>query len=105
MVFEFRHIFDGQRLPMETKPLMTGERPTLKIPPKKRALVLPGGGGRGAYQVGVAKALKEKKIEFDFAFGTSIGGLNATMLAQGQLDRLEALWSTMKGSDIFHLPS
>ncbi|MDR3616055.1 MAG: patatin-like phospholipase family protein [Candidatus Obscuribacterales bacterium] len=71
----------------------------------KRALVLPGGGGRGAYQVGVAKALKEKKIEFDFAFGTSIGGLNATMLAQGQLDRLEALWSTMKGSDIFHLPS
>jgi NTE family protein len=71
----------------------------------KRALVLPGGGGRGAYQVGVYKALHEKGIKFDLAFGTSIGGLNATMIAQGHLERLEQLWSTLKASDIFHLPS
>lgn len=72
---------------------------------RKRALVLPGGGGRGAYQVGVAKALIEKGIEFDFAFGTSIGGLNATLLAQGGLSRLEDLWSRIRARDIFHLPS
>jgi NTE family protein len=71
----------------------------------KRALVLPGGGGRGAYQVGVAKALYEHGIEFDYAFGTSIGGLNATMIAQGDLHRLEELWCTMRSRDIFKIPS
>jgi NTE family protein len=71
----------------------------------KRALVLPGGGGRGAYQVGVAKALLEKGIEFDFAFGTSIGGLNATLIAQGGLDQLIDMWSHIRARDIFHLPS
>lgn len=71
----------------------------------KRALVLPGGGGRGAYQVGVAKALKENGIEFDYAFGTSIGGLNATLLAQGNIERLEELWCSIRIKDIFHLPS
>src|SRR5262249_35195518 len=68
--------------------------------------VLPGGGGRGAYQVGVAKALMiERGLTFDFAFGTSIGGLNAAMIAQGGLRRLEELWSTMRAKDIFCLPS
>lgn len=71
----------------------------------RRALVLPGGGGRGAYQVGVARALIENGITFDFAFGTSIGGLNATMLAQGNLERLEDLWCNIRARDIFHLPS
>jgi predicted acylesterase/phospholipase RssA len=55
--------------------------------------------------VGVYKALQEKGIKFDLAFGTSIGGLNATMIAQGHIERLEHLWSTLKASDIFHLPS
>jgi len=71
----------------------------------KRALVLPGGGGRGAYQVGVAKALLEHGIVFDYAFGTSIGGLNATMVAQGDIVRLEELWCSIRAKDIYHLPS
>jgi len=71
----------------------------------RRALVLPGGGGRGAYQVGVAKALAEQGIEFDLAFGTSIGGLNATLIAQGNLARLEQLWCSIRAKDIFRLPS
>ncbi len=70
-----------------------------------RALVLPGGGGRGAYQVGVSKALHERGIEFDLAFGTSIGGINATLMAQGNLKRLEDLWCNIRGKDIFSLPS
>ncbi len=72
---------------------------------RKRALVLPGGGGRGAYQVGVAKALLEHGIVFDYAFGTSIGGLNATLIAQGDIQRLEELWCNMRAKDIYHLPS
>jgi NTE family protein len=70
-----------------------------------KALVLPGGGGRGAYQVGVIKALMEQGIEFDYVFGTSIGGLNATMVAQHEFDRLEELWGTMRAKDIFRMPS
>jgi len=71
----------------------------------RRALVLPGGGGRGAYQVGVAKALQEKNIDFDFSIGTSIGGINATLIAQGSLARLEELWCSLRARDIYHLPS
>ncbi|HEY9793691.1 MAG TPA: patatin-like phospholipase family protein [Candidatus Obscuribacterales bacterium] len=78
---------------------------TLQIPEKKRALVLPGGGGRGAYQVGVAKAFKEVGIHFDMIFGTSIGALNGTMIAQGSIDRLEELWSNLRPWDIFKVPS
>ena len=70
-----------------------------------RALVLPGGGGRGAYQVGVAKALFERGLEFDLAYGTSIGGINASLLAQGSLARLEELWCNIRGRDVFSLPS
>lgn len=71
----------------------------------RRALVFPGGGGRGAYQVGVAKALLEQGITFDLAFGTSIGGINASFIAQGDIRRLEELWQTMRARDIFRLPS
>ena len=56
-----------------------------------RALILPGGGGRGAYQVGVIKALYERGLEFAMAFGKSIGGINATLLVQGRIERIEEL--------------
>ncbi len=83
-----------------------GERtqPTQVTKPK-RALVLPGGGGRGAYQVGVVKALYEKGLTFDMAFGTSIGGINAAVVAQGGIERLEELWCQIRAHDIFKLPS
>ena len=70
-----------------------------------RALVLPGGGGRGAYQVGVLKALKAEGIDFDLAFGTSIGAINATLFAQGDQARLEDLWCSIRSKDVFALPS
>jgi NTE family protein len=70
-----------------------------------RALVLSGGGARGAYEIGVLKALSEAKVHFDIAFGTSIGGINATFLAQGKLDRLEELWCSIRATDIFRLPT
>jgi NTE family protein len=71
----------------------------------KRALVMPGGGGRGAYQVGVAKALIEGGLKFDLAFGTSIGAINATFMAQGEFRRLEEIWCSLRQTDIFKLPS
>lgn len=76
----------------------TPERP-------KRALVLSGGGARGAYQVGVLKALAELGLEFDVAFGTSVGGINAAFFAQGKLQRLEELWCQISATDVFRLPT
>ncbi len=45
-------------------------------------LVLGGGGARGAYQIGVWKALLEKNIQFEVITGTSVGGLNGALIAQ-----------------------
>ena len=55
---------------------------------KKVGLVLPGGGARGAYQVGVLKAFLEisktkSESPFDIFSGTSAGAINGTFLASG----------------------
>lgn len=68
-----------------------------------RALVLSGGGGRGAYEVGIAKACLERNFFFDWVVGTSIGAINATLLAQDDLPVLEDLWRRIRTSDVFTL--
>ena len=59
-------------------------------------LVLQGGGALGAYQAGVYQALHEAGIEPDWVIGTSIGAINASLIAgnaPGQrLPRLEEFW-------------
>ncbi len=60
-------------------------------------LVLQGGGALGAYQVGVFQALHEAGIEPDWVIGTSIGAINAALIAGNapaeRLARMEAFWS------------
>ena len=46
---------------------------------RKTALVLAGGGARGAYEAGVWQALTELGVEFDMVCGTSVGAINAAM--------------------------
>lgn len=58
--------------------------------------MLSGGGARGAYEVGVLKALAELGVTFDLVFGTSIGAVNASFFAQGDLSRLEELWCSWR---------
>lgn len=63
----------------------------------KIGLVLSGGGAKGAYQVGVLKALSEMHINFDVISGASIGALNGAVLAcaptvEEGITRLETLW-------------
>jgi len=48
---------------------------------KKLAIVLSGGGARGALQVGALRALLEAGFQPDLLVGTSIGAVNATYLA------------------------
>ena len=49
----------------------------------KTAVVLAGGGSRGAYQIGVWKALRELGIEYQLVTGTSVGALNGVLMVQG----------------------
>ena len=58
----------------------------------KRALVLCGGGSRGAYEIGVWQALMELGIRLDGVYGTSIGALNAALVARGDLPAAQNLW-------------
>ena len=70
---------------------------------KKTAFVLSGGGSRGAYEIGVWKALKELGVEIDMVFGTSVGAINGAMVAQDEPELAEKLWKQMQTGMIFDL--
>jgi NTE family protein len=63
-------------------------------------LVLQGGGALGAYQVGVYQALDEAGVEPDWVIGTSIGAINAGIIAgnkpEERLPRLHEFWARMR---------
>lgn len=66
----------------------------------KTGLVLSGGGAKGAYQVGVLKALLELGANIDMVAGASMGALNGAVLACAPslpegVKRLETLWNTL----------
>jgi NTE family protein len=62
-------------------------------------LVLEGGGALGAYQVGVYQALHEAGLTPDWVIGTSIGAINAALIAGNppaqRLARMEKFWQGM----------
>lgn len=64
--------------------------------PGQVVLVLQGGGALGAYQVGVYEALHEAGIEPDWVIGTSIGAINAALIAGNprelRLERVRKFW-------------
>jgi NTE family protein len=67
-------------------------------------LVFSGGGGKGAYEIGVWKALEEYGIakQITAVSGTSVGALNAALFAQGDYELAEEAWLNIKSSDILH---
>ncbi len=68
---------------------------------RKRALVLSGGGGRGAFHVGVLNFLQEHEWFPDIVVGTSIGAVNGAAIASGHDARsLWALWKRLKTADV-----
>ena len=71
-------------------------------PSNKLGLVFSGGGAKGAYQIGVWKALKELEIDKQVkaVSGTSVGALNAAMFCQGNYDAAEQLWLGITKSKI-----
>jgi NTE family protein len=77
--------------------------------PTKKALVLSGGGGRGAYHIGVIEELirqgwMEDGIGPDIIAGTSIGAINAAALASGlKIADLKQRWREMHTEEVHRL--
>src|SRR5918911_1526672 len=81
----------------------------------ENVLILQGGGSLGAFGCGVFKALASSNIKIDIIAGTSIGGLNASIIAGSKEEchpenALEDFWlelaegSTSKSNVKFNLP-
>ena len=64
--------------------------------------MLQGGGALGAYQCGVYQALHEAGVEPDWIIGTSIGAINAAIIAgnrvEDRLARLQQFWRRVESS-------
>jgi NTE family protein len=70
--------------------------------PVRRALILGGGGARGAYEAGVVAGLTERE-RFDIICGTSIGAINGMYVAQGTPERLAEVWRTLSSRRVTQL--
>jgi len=70
-------------------------------------LVLAGGGGKGAYEIGVWKALDEFGITSNIqaVSGTSVGALNSALFAQGDWEQAERMWKSISPDAVMTLNS
>ncbi|MDE6672059.1 MAG: patatin-like phospholipase family protein [Ruminococcus sp.] len=70
----------------------------------KIGLVLSGGGAKGAYEVGVYKALSDMGVlpYIDTIAGTSVGALNATLLESQGAEYAQKIWNNLKTSDLLN---
>lgn len=69
------------------------------VEPQRTILVFQGGGALGAYQAGVFEAMAEVGQQLDWVVGTSIGAINAALIAGNpptkRLPRLKTFWERM----------
>ena len=76
---------------------------------QRTALLLQGGGALGAYHHGIYEALIEGGIQFDWFAGTSIGAVQAAILAgnppEERLAKLEAFWERITWPQWLPAPS
>jgi NTE family protein len=87
------------------------------LPQPNPGLVLPGGGARGAYQVGVLNAIadfaRDERNPFPVVVGASVGAINVAAIAcharnyKAGVKRLVDLWSSIHACDVYRtdLPS
>lgn len=65
-----------------------------------KAVVLSGGGGKGAYQIGVWKALRELNYDYKIVTGTSIGAINGLMMVQNKFYTSYYLWKNFNSKKL-----
>ena len=91
---------DESQTDVTGKDIENAERPSLYSGEKKiveNVLILQGGGSLGAFGCGVFKALAQKNLKIDIVAGTSIGGVNAAVIAGSKNENqpeklLEEFW-------------
>lgn len=68
----------------------------------KLGLVFAGGGGKGAYEIGVWKAMRETGFDryVSAVAGTSVGGLNAALFVQGDYEKAQQIWEHISPGQI-----
>ncbi|RHX83989.1 patatin-like phospholipase family protein [Leptospira stimsonii] len=67
----------------------------------KRALILSGGGARGAYQAGVLRYLEEIQFKPDVICGTSVGAITATAMGCGMnAAEITKLWKSIEAKKV-----
>lgn len=71
---------------------------------ERTALALAGGGARGAYHLGVWRALRELNVKFDIVTGTSVGALTGGIIVEGDYEAAERIFCNIKNSDVMELP-
>ncbi|HYB42868.1 MAG TPA: patatin-like phospholipase family protein, partial [Candidatus Methylomirabilis sp.] len=77
--------------------------PSTLPPGSPLALVLSGGGSKGAYEAGVAATFLRQGLPVRLAAGSSAGALNAAMVADGRVDQLEAHWRNLTRDQVYSL--
>lgn len=67
----------------------------------KTAIVFSGGGSRGAYQVGVWRALNKLGIKADIVVGCSVGSITSALYIAGDIDRAYKIYENLSINNIF----
>ncbi len=68
---------------------------------ERTALVLPGGGAKGAFQAGVLQVLREQGFTYDVISGISVGSLNGAMLATDQFETMVEVWKHLTPNQVY----
>ena len=88
----------------QSTPNATAAKPARPRDLGQVVLVFQGGGALGAYQAGVYEALHAAGIEPDWVIGTSIGAINAALIAGNapadRMDRLRDFWTMVRQNPI-----
>ena len=70
----------------------------------KRALVLSGGGAKGAFQMGAIEYIQQEQpsyFDFEIVAGISVGSLNGVMIAQKKFAELQKIWNTIDNDKVY----
>jgi predicted acylesterase/phospholipase RssA len=70
------------------------------MPPKKTALVVSGGGPKGAFAVGAIEVLRRNGVSFDLVAGTSTGALIGPLVATDDIPLLRYIYTTVRTPDV-----
>ncbi len=69
----------------------------------KRAVVLAGGGSRGAYQIGVSRAIRELGIDVQIVTGTSERAFTGALMVQDDYDFAYRMWQDISTKKVFDI--